>query len=298
MASGKSSKVDRVLVAVSAIASINVVSILGTSFLNLNEKIKYKLILIQCLLTMQSVMFFSARYVWIRLCSPLFNHPSFLNRVLLIFVILVLSLSQGSIVLGFIFSGVEPHWISLLSYSSLGLLILLTTTTAISDLLTWIFGVFNLSSRSSPSRTQYVRFQIVAILIISITLAVVALQNGLKEPLVKEIKIPLKNLPAEFNGFTIVQLPDLHVGPTVGWTMLDRVVKTTNQLNPDAVAITGDLVDATVYQIRQAVKPLLKLRARYGVYYVTGMKNLFSVEPCVKPLLQIESCCFDMMPKD
>ena len=298
MASGKSSKVDRVLVAVSAIASINVVSILGTSFLNLNEKIKYKLILIQCLITMQSVMFFSARYVWIRLCSPLFNHPSFLNRVLLIFVILVLSLSQGSIVLGFIFSGVEPHWISLLSYSSLGLLILLTTTTAISDLLTWIFGVFNLSSRSSPSRTQYVRFQIVAILIISITLAVVALQNGLKEPLVKEIKIPLKNLPAEFNGFTIVQLPDLHVGPTVGRTMLDRVVKTTNQLNPDAVAITGDLVDATVYQIRQAVKPLLKLRARYGVYYVTGMKNLFSVEPCVKPLLQIESCCFDMMPKD
>ena len=165
----------------------------------------------------------------------------------------------------------------------------------------------------------------------------------------------MKNLPAEFNGFTIVQLPDLHVGTTVGWTMLDRVVKTTNQLNPDAVAITGDLVDATVYQIRQAVKPLLKLRARYGVYYVTGMKYLFSVEqhvvynvcrdkiwpnlslinklnkdsvnvqahtvgargfsctvflvlvevsyclyydPCVKPLEQIESCCFDIMPKE
>lgn len=278
MASEKSSKVDRVLVAVGAIVSINVVSILGTSFLNLNEKIKYKLILIQCLLTVQSVMFFSARYLWIRLCSSLFNHPSFLNRVLLTFVILVLSLSQGSIVLGLIFSGVEPHWISLVSYSSLGLLILLTTTTAISDLLTWIFGIFNLSSRSSPSRTQYARFQIVAILITSITLAVVALQNGLKEPLVKKINIPLKNLPAEFNGFTIVQLPDLHVGPTVGRTMLDRVVKTTNQLNPDAVAITGDLVDATVYQIRQAVKPLLKLRARYGVYFVTGMKNLFSVE--------------------
>ena len=84
----------------------------------------------------------------------------------------------------------------------------------------------------------------------------------------------MKNLPAEFNGFTIVQLPDLHVGTTTGRTMLDRVVKTTNQLNPDAVAITGDLVDATVYQIRQAVKP----RARYGVYYVTGMKNLFGVE--------------------
>ena len=279
MASGKSSKVDRVLVAVGAIVSINVVSILGTSFLNLNEKIKYKLILIQCLLTMQSVMFFTARYLWIRLCSPLFNYPSFLNRVLLTFVILVLSLSQSSIVLGFIFSGEEPHWISLLSYSSLGLLILFTTTTVLYDLFTWIFGIFNLSSRSSPSRTQYARFQIVAILLISITLAVVALQNGLKEPSVKKIKIPLKNLPPEFHGFTIVQLSDLHIGPTVGRTMLDKVIKATNQLNPDAIAITGDLVDATVYQLRQAVKPLLKLRARYGVYYVTGMDNAFKSSP-------------------
>jgi len=152
----------------------------------------------------------------------------------------------------------------------------LTTITVISDLLTWIFSVFNVSPRSVASRTQYVRFQIITILIITIILAVVALQNGIKEPLVKKVKIPVKNLPPEFNGFTIVQLPDLHVGPTVGRTMLDRVVRTTNQLNPDAIAITGDLVDATVYQIRQAVKPLLKLRARYGVYYVTGNHEYYS----------------------
>ena len=261
---------DKVLVLVGAIVSINIVSILGTSFLNLNEKIKYKLILIQCLLTFQSAMFFTARYLWIRLCTPLYNYPSFLNRVLLAFVIIVLSLSQGSFVLGLIFSSVEPHWISLLSYTSLGLLILLTTITTISDLLTWIFGALNLRTGPLASRTHYARFQIVAILIISITLAMLALQNGIKEPMVKRINIPIKNLPPEFNGFTIIQLPDLHVGPTVGRTMLARVVKTTNQLNPDAIAITGDLVDATVYQIRQAVKPLLKLRARYGVYYVTG----------------------------
>ena len=273
MASGRGSKmrVDKVLVVVGAIVSINIVSILGTSLLNLNDKTKYKLILVQALLTMQSIMFFTARYLWIRLCSPLYNYRSLLNRVLLTFLIIVLSLSQGSIVLGFILSGEEPHWISLLSYSSLGLLILLTTITVISDLLTWIFSVFNVSPRSVASRTQYARFQIITILIITIILAVVALQNGIQEPLVKKVKIPVKNLPPEFNGFTIVQLPDLHVGPTVGRTMLDRVVRTTNQLNPDAIAITGDLVDATVYQIRQAVKPLLKLRARYGVYYVTGI---------------------------
>ena len=270
MTTRRSAKMDRVLVTVGAIVSINIVSIVGTSFLSLNEKIKYKLILVQSWLTLQSVMFFSARYLWIRLCSPLYSHPSNINRLLLAFIILVLSLSQGSIVLGLIFSGVEPHWISLLSYTSLGLLILLTSTTVISDLFTWIFGVINLRSGLVNSRIHYARFQVILILIISATLAVLALQNAIKEPMVKKVRIPMKNLPSEFNGFTIVMLPDVHVGPTVGRTMLERVVKTTNQLNPDAVSINGDLVDASVYQIRQAVKPLLKLRARYGVYFVTG----------------------------
>ncbi|XP_073232409.1 transmembrane protein with metallophosphoesterase domain-like [Porites lutea] len=272
----RSAKMDRVLVTVGAVVSINIVSIVGTSFLSLNEKVKYKLILVQSWLTLQSVMFFSARYLWIRLCSPLYNHPSNINRLLLAFIIIVLSLSQGSIVLGLIFSGVEPHWISLLSYTSLGLLILLTSTTVISDLFTWIFGVINLRSGLVNSRIHYARFQVILILVISTTLAVLALQNAIKEPMVKKVRIPMKNLPSEFNGFTIVMLPDVHIGPTVGRTMLERVVKTTNQLNPDAVSINGDLVDASVYQIRQAVKPLLKLRARYGVYFVTGNHDYYT----------------------
>ena len=152
MTTRRSAKMDRVLVTVGAIVSINIVSIVGTSFLSLNEKVKYKLILVQSWLTLQSVMFFSARYLWIRLCLPLYNHPSNINRLLLAFIIIVLSLSQGSIVLGLIFSGVEPHWISLLSYTSLGLLILLTSTTVIGDFFTWIFGVINL--RSGPSKLK------------------------------------------------------------------------------------------------------------------------------------------------
>ncbi|XP_078364627.1 transmembrane protein with metallophosphoesterase domain-like [Oculina patagonica] len=276
MASGRNTKFDKVLVIAGAIASINIVSILGTTFLDLNEKTKYKLILIQGLLATQSVMFFSARYLWIRVCSPLFNSPSFINRVLFTFVMAVLILAQGSIVLGTIFSGVEPHWISLSSYTSLGVLILLTTTTAIFDAATWMFGVLNIRSGLFTSRAHYTRIQVIAIILISITLAVLALHNGFKDPVVKKIKIPLKNLPPEMNGFTIVHLPDLHVGPTIGKTMLERVVRTTNQLNADAIAITGDLVDATVYQIRQAVKPLLKLKAKYGVYFVTGNHEYYT----------------------
>lgn len=268
-------KMDRILIALGAIVSLNVMSILGTSFLNLNEKTKYKLILVQALLTLQSVMFFSARYLWIRLCCPLFNHPSFFNRALLTIVILVLGLSQSSIVLGLIFSGEEPHWISLLSYSCLGVLILLTTTTVLSDLFSSASGLLQRSG-SKPSSTQYARLQIIVIVILSALFTALALHNGLKEPLLKTVRIPIKNLPAEFHGFTIVHLPDLHVGPTVGKTMLNKVVEASNKLNPDAIALAGDLVDATVFQIRQAVKPLLKLKARYGVYFVTGNHEYYT----------------------
>ena len=112
-----------------------------------------------------------------------------------------------------------------------------------------------------------------AIFIVSNALAMLALYNGQKDPVVKKVRIPLRNLAPELNGFTIVHLPDLHIGPTVGKTMLEKAVRTTNQLNADVIAVTGDLVDATVYQLRQTVKPLLKLKARYGVYFVTGTSN-------------------------
>lgn len=285
MASGRSSKFDKVLVIVGAIVSINVVSIIGTYFLDVNEKTKYKLILIQCLLATQSLMFFTARYLWLRLCSPLFNSASVLNRILFLLLMVVIILAQGSIMLGTIFSGIEPHWISLLSYICLGLFILLTAATLLADFVTCLFGAINTRSGSLASKSRYARFHVIGIIMISFMLALVALHNGLKEPLVKNIKLPVKNLPPELNGFSIVHLPDLHVGPTAGKTMLEKVVRTTNQLNPDVIALTGDLVDSTVYQIRQAVKPLLKLKARYGVYFVTGIDREHTFQFALNALL-------------
>ena len=261
---------DRILCLVGAIFSINIVSILGTTFLSLDEKTRYNLILIQSFSIVQAVMFFTARYLWIRLCSPLYNTPYFLNAVLFSFVLGILILAQGSIILGTIFTDVEPHWISMLTYLSLGLFILLTTVTVTSDLLMWICGALSLLNIPDSSRSNSARLRVFVVLFVSVTLSLMAIQNGIKEPLVKKVTIPLKNLPMELDGLTVVHLPDLHLGPTVGKSMLEKVVKTSNQLNPDVVAITGDMVDSGVYQIRQAVKPLLKLKAKYGVYFVTG----------------------------
>ena len=103
-----------------------------------------------------------------------------------------------------------------------------------------------------------------------------ALRRALARVEVKEIAVELPRLPAQHHGTTIVQLTDLHVGPTIGRAFVEDIVRRTNELRPDVIAITGDLVDGSVERLRHAVEPLRELRARHGVYFVTGNHEYYS----------------------
>ncbi|MES2206166.1 MAG: metallophosphoesterase [Pseudomonadota bacterium] len=95
----------------------------------------------------------------------------------------------------------------------------------------------------------------------------VQLNNG---PKVYNVDIPIKNLPSQFEGFKIAQITDLHIGPTIGKEYTEHVVNITNGLNPDLIALTGDFIDGTVSQLRDAVSALAHLKAKEGVFYTTG----------------------------
>ena len=92
----------------------------------------------------------------------------------------------------------------------------------------------------------------------------------------RDLEISLDRLPASFDGTTIVQLSDIHVGPTIGRDFLTELVRRTNALEPDIVAITGDLVDGPVADLAHHIAPLAELRARYGVFFVTGNHEYYS----------------------
>jgi predicted MPP superfamily phosphohydrolase len=85
-----------------------------------------------------------------------------------------------------------------------------------------------------------------------------------------EVDVPIVGLPAALDGFRIVQLTDIHVGPTIRGEYLRRCVEVANGLEADIVAVTGDLVDGFVPMLRGDVAPLGELRAKEGVYFVTG----------------------------
>jgi predicted MPP superfamily phosphohydrolase len=93
---------------------------------------------------------------------------------------------------------------------------------------------------------------------------------------VRRVRVPIARLPRSASGYSIVQLTDIHVGPTIGRDFVERVVAETNALGPDLVVITGDLVDGGVDRLRDLVEPLRGLRARDGVFFVTGNHEYYS----------------------
>jgi predicted MPP superfamily phosphohydrolase len=107
-------------------------------------------------------------------------------------------------------------------------------------------------------------------------LGLVAVRSGLTRVALRDVEVRLRRLPRALDGTTIVQLSDVHVGPTIGRNFIEEVVASTNAVNPDVVAITGDLVDGSVEALREHVAPLAKLRARWGVYFVTGNHEYYS----------------------
>jgi hypothetical protein len=109
-----------------------------------------------------------------------------------------------------------------------------------------------------------------AVAAVSAGLGALAIRNAVRPPRLKELSIPLARLPRALDGLRIVQLTDLHLGPTLGRPFLESLVARTNALEPDVVAITGDLIDGTVEQLREMVAPLASLRARRGVFFITG----------------------------
>lgn len=91
-----------------------------------------------------------------------------------------------------------------------------------------------------------------------------------------DVEVRLAKLPRALDGFTIVQLSDLHTGLTIDRAFVQRVVDRANALAPDVIALTGDLVDGPVADLRDDIAPLGSLRARHGVFAVTGNHEYYA----------------------
>nr|XP_039252777.1 transmembrane protein with metallophosphoesterase domain-like [Styela clava] len=100
--------------------------------------------------------------------------------------------------------------------------------------------------------------------------------NATTPPVIIRASIPIAKLPASMNGTKIALLSDIHLGPTVGFSMMENAVKITNSIKPDIVVLAGDLTDGTVEELREAALPLKDLDAPSGSFFVTGNHEYYT----------------------
>lgn len=99
--------------------------------------------------------------------------------------------------------------------------------------------------------------------------------NGVVPPVVKEFELHFDGLPAELDGYRIVQISDLHASSAARAWRTEKVVEIANALSPDLVCLTGDYVDGRIAAVRGYLAPIANLRAKDGVWAVTGNHEWF-----------------------
>ena len=93
---------------------------------------------------------------------------------------------------------------------------------------------------------------------------------------VTRLEIPLRKLPPELDGFSLVQVSDVHYGMLTVNKKLSRIVDRANDLHPDMVVITGDLVDESVSHMEEMKVPLSRLKSRHGILAITGNHEYYA----------------------
>ena len=158
-------------------------------------------------------------------------------------VIIFIVVSQGCYLTIF-FTGTEPKIWIFTSYAFLGTFIQLNVcllTITASRWLLRLIGVLPKPRRVSnsdldPCAYSKLHRQKAVSSIVSIVYALLIASYGIYQaqqpPLIREVKIPIKGLPEGFDNLRIVQISDIHLGPTVGKSQLQRIVKLVNDLNP------------------------------------------------------------------
>ena len=97
----------------------------------------------------------------------------------------------------------------------------------------------------------------VALALVMVGMSIYGMTYGWKKFTVTEVAISSPLIPTEFNGYRIVQLSDLHIGTFAeSPEAVDDLVAKVNQLQPDVVLFTGDLVNSAPEELTAFLEPL------------------------------------------
>ena len=157
-------------------------------------------------------------------------------------------------------------WVAMLPWFALGFFSWLLVLTVARDVSVIAVGLL----ADLPAHDAWTRISAIGVMAATPVIAAIGYFMARRVAPVVEVDIPLAGLPDALHGFTIAQISDVHVGPTIKRAFVEGIVERVNAMDADVVAITGDVVDGSVRALAHHTAPLSRLRARAGPNCVTG----------------------------
>jgi predicted MPP superfamily phosphohydrolase len=113
------------------------------------------------------------------------------------------------------------------------------------------------------------------LILVAAALALTGYTNATADPIVRRLTVRIADYPRNSGPVRILLFSDVHVhGPDMPPERVGRIVGQINALHPDVVVAAGDFVGNSLvgrdYPVAEAIAPLGRLKARYGVYAVLG----------------------------
>lgn len=179
----------------------------------------------------------------------------------------------------------EPvaDWLQMVGWTTGGLFSLLLILTLLKDVAWLGLGLWErLSPQTSPlpedpGRRAFLQtFAHAGIGAATAAIGAAAIAGARLRPAIERITLPISGLSPALQGLRIVQVSDIHVGPTIRRELMEQLVEEVNSLKPDLIAVTGDLVDGSVAALRPHVAPLGQFSAPLGTWFVTGNHEYYS----------------------
>ena len=164
---------------------------------------------------------------------------------------------------------------SWVGFVAMGLFSFVLTLTVLRDV-GWLIMAASSTLPDLDRRSALLQFTNLAVLGSSLGLTAVGVVSARRRAAIVDVTVPIVGLPPGLEGFTIAQISDVHVGPTIRRAYIESIVDGVNSIGADVVAVTGDVVDGTVAELREHIAPFANLRGKHGVFFCTGNHEYYS----------------------
>lgn len=152
-----------------------------------------------------------------------------------------------------------------IAFQTLGFVLLLFFVCVTRDLVVFFSSLF-----TDSLSWLYSSFATFGLILLSCMLTLVGRFEAFKTPRIKPTKVPVTDEHFFLKNFNIAQISDLHIGRGLPLSFVKRVVEKTNSVQPDVIALTGDIGDANPEDHEAELTELAKLKSKIGIYYVPG----------------------------